>query len=83
MNVVEIDEVVQVLALFRHGEMRPLRFLWQKRGFRVEKVNGSWREREGDNFTLHFSVQVGSETYFLQFSSRAMQWRLEQMVLDS
>ena len=81
MQIVPIAEPVRVLALGVPGELRPLRFQWQERTYRVAAINGHWRERQGEVCDLHYSVQVGDETYFLRFASRDCQWWLEQMVV--
>ena len=77
----EIAEPIRVLASFSGGAVRPLRFSWTGRTFRVEAVNGRWVDRQGDAYTLHFSVQAGGETYFIHFSSTEVQWWLDQVAV--
>ena len=82
MNVEEINEPIGVLASFSGGEIRPLRFRWGGRTYRIEAVNGRWIDRSGDGYSLHYSVQVGQETYYLHFAGTEVQWWLDRVVLE-
>ena len=76
-----IGEPIQVLAAFQGGQARPLRFRWSGRTYRVEAVNASWLDRHPDGLCLHYSVQVGEETYFVHFDGKETQWWLDRIVL--
>jgi hypothetical protein len=82
MNVEQIDEPIRVLAVFSGGGVRPLRFRRAGRTYRINAVNGQWVDRQGDSYSLHFSVQVGGETFLIHFSSREVQWWLDQVVVE-
>ena len=82
MDIVEIDEPIRVLAAFSGGGIEPLRFRWQGRGYEIEAVNGQWIDRSGPSYAMHFSVQVGDETYYLHFASAEVQWRLDRVIVQ-
>jgi hypothetical protein len=81
MNIEKIGEPISVLAAFSGGRIDPLRFRWKERSYRVEAINGRWIDRQNEAYCLHYSVQVGEETYYLHFSSREIQWWLDQVVV--
>ncbi len=81
MRIERIEEPVQVLAAFSGGSVEPVRFRWAGRSHKVTAINGQWVDRQGDNYSLHYSVQVGEETYYLHFSSKEVQWWLDQVVV--
>ena len=81
MNIEQIREGVRVLASFSGGSAEPLQFEWSGRVYPVSAINGRWVDRGGEGYSLHFSVQVGEETYFLHFSSVQVQWWLDQVVV--
>ena len=81
MNIEKIDEPIRVLASFAGGACEPLRFRWGTREYRIDAVNGRWVDRSGDGYALHYSVQVGNETYYIHFSSADVQWRLDELVI--
>lgn len=81
MNIEQIGEPVRVLASFSGGSAELLKFEWSGRVYPVSAVNGRWVDRAGEGYSLHFSVQVGDETYFLHFSSVQVQWWLDQVIV--
>jgi hypothetical protein len=83
MNIETIGEPIRVLADCSGGAMQPLRFRWHGRTYRVEAVNGRWVDRQGEAYCLHFSVQVGDETYRIHFSSVQVQWWLDDVIVGA
>jgi hypothetical protein len=81
MNITRIDEPVSVLARCSGGTMEPLRFRRAGRDYRVEAVNGRWIDRSGDGCSLHFSVQVGNETFLMHFAVGEVQWWLDEVAV--
>ncbi|MHC4983833.1 MAG: hypothetical protein ACYTF6_11800 [Planctomycetota bacterium] len=83
MNIEKIDEPIRVLAVFSAGAIDPLRFRWGKRTYKIDRINGRWTDRSGnDGYSLHYSVQVGQETYYIHFSSTEVQWWLDEVIVD-
>ncbi len=81
MNHVDIGEPIRVLAAFSGGGVQPLRFRWQGQAYEIDAVNGQWIDRARQSCILHFSVQVGDETYYLHFEGGEMQWWLDQVIV--
>jgi len=82
MNIEQIGEPIRVLAVFSGGCIKPLRFNWAGRTYTVSRVNARWTDRGGGGYCLHYSVQVGEETYYIHFSSAEVQWRLDQVIVS-
>ena len=82
MRVEDINEPIQVLALCAGGTIRPLRFRWSGRTYRIEAVNGQWTDRGDGGYSLNYSVQVGDETYFIRFAGMEVQWWLDRQMLE-
>ena len=83
MNVEEIGEPIAVIARFTGGAAEPVRFRWGSRTFNVDAINVRWIDRGGDGYSLHYSVQVGDETYYIHFASQDVQWWLDRVVVES
>jgi hypothetical protein len=81
MRIETIGEPIRVLAAFSGGSIQPLRFRWGGRAYRIDAINGQWVDRQGDNYSLHYSVQVGEETYYLHFASSEVQWWLDELIV--
>ena len=82
MLIEKIGEPIRVVAAFSGGGVEPLRFRWQGRTYQIETVNGRWFDRQTNGYSLHYSVQTGQETYYIHFSSRDVQWWLDEVILD-
>lgn len=82
MNIEEIREPIRVLAAFGGGQAEPVRLEWAGRTYKISAVNCSWTDPSGEGYSLHYSVQVGDETYYLHFDSAQVQWWLDQVVVQ-
>lgn len=80
MNTAAIHDPIRVLAAFAEGELKPVRFKWQERTYTVQRINGQWRDRRDECDAWHFSLQVDDTTYFVHFSSRDLQWWLDEVI---
>ena len=82
MTFEQIGEPIQVLAAFAGGGVEPVRFRWSGRTYRIDAINGRWIDRQGEGYNLHFSVQVGRETFAIHFASVGVQWWLDEVMTD-
>ena len=82
MRIEKIGEPIRVLADCAGGAVNPVRFRWGKRSYAVAAVNGRWVDRHGEAYSLHYSVQVGDETYYIHFDSGEVQWWLDQVIAE-
>ena len=82
MLIETISEPIRVVAAFSGGGIEPLRFRWQGRTYQIETINARWVDRQADGYSLHYSVRVGQETYYLHFSAQDVQWWLDEVILD-
>ena len=74
-----LDDPVDVLTAFEEGAMRPLRFRWQGRVVRVQKITGQWNRREGQAVLRYFAVQgAQDDSYELCYDARGPRWVLSR-----
>jgi len=77
------DEPIQVIARFRDGRFEPMRFLWNGRRHRVEKVTGRWATRSGHYNVFRFALVDENDTYFeISLDSKDMAWRLNRVATE-
>ena len=82
LEVQELNEPVEVLTHFQEGRVRPLRFRWRGRVYRVLRVNGSWSRPRGTDQEHHFAVTAdNSDTFELVFDTGQFRWRLTRVML--
>jgi len=79
----DIFEPVEVITLFQYGKMKPLRFRWNERTYRISKIHGGWVSDEGINRFYHFSVSAeGPDCFELTFDSRNLTWELSRVCME-
>lgn len=72
-----VDHPIEVLSLFRNDRVRPLRFRWRGRVFKVRRVTGEWTRREGVGWVRYFSVLAENQDYFeLAYETERNRWRI-------
>ena len=83
MFLQDINEPVEVIALFRQGKLAPLKFRWRERVYRVNRINGSWNRQEGRSRLFHFAVMSDStDIYELSYNESSQNWRIEKVSLN-
>jgi len=75
----KISEPIEVMVAFRGKRPEPLAFRWNRRLYRVSKVNLMHTERRGRERFFIFSVSDNANAYRLSFSSENLKWQLEEM----
>jgi len=73
---VEIDEFINVGAVFSRGAMKPVWFSRRGRQVRISEIAFTWKTREGSVGVLHFSVTDGQGLYELSYNKETMGWKL-------
>ena len=74
--ITEINEAIEVGAVFRRAGLRPVWFVWRGRKYSVEQVTYRWKERRGEAWLHSFSVFDGLHTFELNYDSKLLQWRI-------
>ncbi len=83
MTFEDIFEPIEVISHFRDGQLKPLRFKWNGRVYKIKQLNGHWVSHQGYNKQHHYSVISDSSDYFeLQFDSSDFQWQVARVCLD-
>jgi hypothetical protein len=74
--VTNLDDAINVGAVFSRGELKPVWFSWRGRQVRILRTTFSWKTREGHARILHFSVTDGQGVYEIRYNQETMGWRL-------
>ncbi len=79
----DIFEPIEVISHFKEGVIKPLRFKWNGRVYKIRRFNGHWTSHQGYYKQHHFSVVSDSSDYFeLMFDSSNMDWQIARVCLD-
>lgn len=78
----QINEPIQVATLFKNGELKPLKFLWQGREFAIRSINLAYSRFEGRSKMYYFAVSDNNNYFKLQFNSDNLIWTLLESYVD-
>ncbi|RPH89744.1 MAG: hypothetical protein EHM72_19975 [Calditrichaeota bacterium] len=83
MTFETIDEPIEVITYFDKKQMKPIRFRWRDRAYRVAAINGIWYDIKGRNREYHFHVATReSGSFELIYDSGDFVWKLGRVCLD-
>lgn len=75
--MLEIQEPVNVWALFKGNLIQPHTFFWKARQIKIEKINLIHTSKNGESLFYHFSISSGGNFYRLKFDAGKLKWFLE------
>lgn len=78
----QINEIIDVVAIFKDGKLTPAKFSWQGREYRVERVNLRYSRFEGRSKVCYFAVNDLSNYFKLRFDTDKMQWILVENYVE-
>lgn len=79
----ELDEPIAVLVLFEDGQLRPLRFRWNNRTYRIDRITGHWIVHEGQNRHHHYAALCeGSDVFELCYDPKHTAWWLRGICVE-
>jgi hypothetical protein len=70
-------EPIEVLAMFKAGQIKPRQFRWGMRTYDVRRIDLAFSERKGRDKLSYFSIYDGTNTFRLAYSTEAQQWYIE------
>jgi len=76
----EIHDTIEVITLFDHGGLQPLRFRWNGRVYKISEVNSIWSLPQNQYRTYHFSVRSqGADCFEIVFDPESFHWQLARV----
>ena len=84
MHFTDINEPIQVISYFDGQALRPLRFRWRGRAYRINHINGIWHDVKGQKRTYHFHVSTReSGSFELIYQAGGLTWKLGRVCIDN
>lgn len=79
----DAHEPIEVITYFDGKKMRPLRFRWRGRAYRVTRVNGVWSDIKGRLKEYHFHVATKeSGSFELIYNNIDFSWKVGRVSVD-
>ncbi|NIT78966.1 MAG: hypothetical protein GWO44_19250 [Thermoplasmata archaeon] len=72
----ELNEEVEVQAIFSRRGVRPSVFTWRGRRYKVENFNLYHSARKGETLFHYFSVSTKAAFFELCLNSKTLRWTL-------
>ena len=83
MRFENINEPIEVIAFFDGKQLRPLRFRWNNRVYKISKINSSWYANRGLEKEYHFHISTKeSDSFELIFNNGSFKWKLGRSLID-
>ncbi len=83
MMIEEIEEPIDVVAVFSGGKISPILFSWQNRRYNNLKVNRAWNQTVGDVKLIYFLVSIdNANLYEICYHTRNFRWSLVKVHYD-
>jgi hypothetical protein len=79
----DIFEPIEVISLFKDGKIKPLRFKWNGRVYKINRLNGHWISPQGYTKQYHFSLMADTYDYFeIMFDTSNFEWQIARVCLE-
>ncbi len=83
MTFEEIKEPIEVIGYFDGQSVRPLRFRWRQRAYRISQIHGVWNHGIGRDKEYHFHVTTRDAGSFeLIYNNKTFVWKLGRANID-
>ncbi|MBC8204491.1 hypothetical protein ISS30_04185 [bacterium] len=83
MQYEDINDPIEVIALFSAGKLQPIKFRWRGRVYKIQRVNGRWESDEGRIRLHHYSVMADSpDVYEITYNPDRFIWKLDRVCME-
>jgi len=76
MEITEINEIIEVAAVFFQGKITPSWFKWKGNKIDVKEVKKTWTTTAAGKNIIHFSAISDGGYYELTFNQKTLVWVL-------
>lgn len=79
----DLEEDIEVVALFERNSVKPCRFRWRGKVYKVARVTGDWESRLGEGRLRHFAVIDSAANCFqLCYDERHCTWQVAKVWVE-
>ena len=82
MEQTEINDTIDVGAVFTKKSIKPKWFVWQKRKYLIAETAYIWDEDVGSARIIHFSVTDGKTLFDISLNKKTLVWTLEKTAIE-
>jgi hypothetical protein len=78
----ELNDPIQVAVIFSNSQLRPVKFVWRQREYKIDQVNLSYNRFDGRSKIYYFAVSDGANYFKLRFDSNSLVWSLIETYVE-
>jgi len=79
----DVEDDIDVIALFEGYKLQPLRFRWNGRVYRITRGTGDWKTDVGQFKLRHFAGLDDASNFFqLSYDEKNSHWRLTKLWVE-
>ncbi|MEK7651795.1 MAG: hypothetical protein AAB351_01115 [Patescibacteria group bacterium] len=78
----EVDELVDVVVVFKKNLVWPKLLKWNGRVYKIKSINMRHQANDGSSLIHYFSVSDDSNFFKLAFNTKSLQWKLEEVYTE-
>ena len=76
---IQNHKVIEVVAKFSPGKIKPLYFTLDSQRYEIERINYFWKNYQGQEKLYCFSVTCGANIFQIYFNNHSLSWRLAKI----
>lgn len=80
MDFTSLDEPIIVAAVFEGGNLKPKWFMRAGRKYTITGIEFVWKEKQGADEIMNFSVVTGALCAELAFNKKFLTWHIKKIV---
>ncbi|MCX6832735.1 MAG: hypothetical protein NT028_11520 [candidate division Zixibacteria bacterium] len=79
----DLDDDIEVIALFERNKLKPCRFRWRGKVYKVTRITGDWASDVGQSKLRYFAVVDSSSNFFqLCYDERLISWKVAKVWVE-
>ncbi len=79
----DLDQPVDVIAVFEKGVLKPARFRWRGKTHKIARVTGQWKSQSGTDWVRHFAVvDTEDNVCELAYDERLTAWVISKVWVE-
>lgn len=79
----DLDDEIEVIALFERRQVRPCRFRWRGKIYKVDRITGDWTSDVGQAKLRFFAVVDSMANFFqLCYDERSTSWKIAKVWVE-
>ncbi len=78
-----LDDEIEVIAVFERRSLKPCRFRWKGKTYKIDRITGDWTSDVGQAKLRYFAIVDSTSNFFqLCYDERAVSWTIAKVWVE-